>query len=292
MNAECPGNLACLKERCRDPCPGSCGVFTTCITIKHSPVCQCEQGYTGDPFIGCSPIPGMGEQISRNEINPFKKIFILVQPPAPIEPCNPSPCGANAICKELNGAGSCTCLPEYFGDPYLGCKPECVINSDCPKDKACIGNKCKNPCPGACGLNADCRVSNHAPSCFCLEGYTGNPAVACHVPPPRTYLHLELSLCTFSLYYLPSFRSSREKNGTLQSVTLRTVQSMQGGERGGRLLVPSELHRNPSCMPTRMHDKHRLSPGKGLREPKVRGSLSRNLRDKCPLPGGQPQPDL
>jgi len=38
-----------------------------------------------------------------------------------LNPCEPSPCGINAICKEQNGAGSCSCLPEYFGNPYEGC---------------------------------------------------------------------------------------------------------------------------------------------------------------------------
>lgn len=56
LNAECPANLACQNERCVDPCPGSCGSSTTCIVIKHAPVCQCVSGYTGDPFTGCIPI--------------------------------------------------------------------------------------------------------------------------------------------------------------------------------------------------------------------------------------------
>lgn len=99
-------------------------------------------------------------------------------------PCNPSPCGANAVCKERNGAGACTCLPEYFGDPYTGCRPECVTNSDCPKERACVNNKCKDPCPGVCGLNAECNVVNHSPSCWCLPGYTGNALVSCRLPPP------------------------------------------------------------------------------------------------------------
>ena len=98
-------------------------------------------------------------------------------------PCNPSPCGANAVCKERNGAGSCVCLPEYFGDPYTGCRPECVINSDCDRSKACVNNKCKDPCPGTCGINAECHVVNHAPSCSCLPGYIGDPNSACHRPP-------------------------------------------------------------------------------------------------------------
>lgn len=96
-------------------------------------------------------------------------------------PCNPSPCGANAVCKERNGAGSCSCLPEYFGDPYTGCRPECVINADCDRSKACLNNKCKDPCPGTCGINADCRTINHAPSCTCKPGYTGDPLRACTV---------------------------------------------------------------------------------------------------------------
>lgn len=108
----------------------------------------------------------------------------------PKMPCNPSPCGANAICKERNGAGSCICLPEYFGDPYTGCRPECVTNSDCDRSKACVNNKCRDPCPGTCGLNAECSVINHTPSCTCLPGYTGNPITACHMPPPPSKIIL------------------------------------------------------------------------------------------------------
>lgn len=95
-------------------------------------------------------------------------------------PCNPSPCGSNTVCKERNGVGSCTCIPEYFGDPYVGCKPECSINSDCSREKACIRNKCQDPCPGVCGINAFCRIINHNPSCSCNDDYTGDPLSSCH----------------------------------------------------------------------------------------------------------------
>lgn len=104
------------------------------------------------------------------------------------DPCNPSPCGNNALCKERNGAGSCTCLPEYTGDPYTGCRPECVLNTDCPYDKVCSNNKCRNPCTGLCGLNADCKVSNHVPTCYCIPGYTGNALQSCHPIPKRKHL--------------------------------------------------------------------------------------------------------
>lgn len=56
INAECPSNLACQSERCRDPCPGSCGAQASCIVVKHAPMCTCDTGFTGDPFSGCSLI--------------------------------------------------------------------------------------------------------------------------------------------------------------------------------------------------------------------------------------------
>lgn len=104
--------------------------------------------------------------------------FLLVFEP-PSDPCNPIPCGTNAICMERNGAGSCTCITGYHGDPYIGCRPECMRNNDCPHDKACLGMKCRNPCPGSCGLNAECEVINHIPQCFCPPEYTGNPVQLC-----------------------------------------------------------------------------------------------------------------
>lgn len=103
----------------------------------------------------------------------------------PSQPCNPSPCGSNTICKERDGVGSCSCIPDYFGDPYVGCKPECISNNDCSREKACIQKKCKDPCPGVCGINAVCKTLNHNPSCTCIEGYTGDPLSSCHVTPPK-----------------------------------------------------------------------------------------------------------
>lgn len=116
--------------------------------------------------------------------------FLSAPPPTeiPSNPCNPSPCGSNAVCKERNDAGSCSCLPEYFGDPYIGCRPECVTNSDCDRSRACVNNKCVDPCPGSCGINAECAVFNHAPSCSCIVGYTGDPSVRCLLIEPSKKL--------------------------------------------------------------------------------------------------------
>ena len=85
------------------------------------------------------------------------------------------------MCRESNGAGACTCLDDYIGNPYEVCRPECVVNSDCTADRACIRSKCQDPCPGACGAYAVCQVINHLPSCTCQPGYNGNPFEFCSV---------------------------------------------------------------------------------------------------------------
>lgn len=57
INSECPANLACINERCKDPCVGSCGISAVCNVVNHSPICTCQYLYTGDPFSGCHPVP-------------------------------------------------------------------------------------------------------------------------------------------------------------------------------------------------------------------------------------------
>lgn len=157
LNAECSSNMACINLKCRDPCPGSCGFSAHCNVISHTPTCTCPDRYTGDPFTYCHMKP---------------------PEPLPIEsdPCHPTPCGPNAECDN----GICRCLPEYLGNPYEGCRPECVLNSDCSRDKACVNNKCKDPCKGICGTNTECNVINHIPMCSCLPEFTGNAFIICH----------------------------------------------------------------------------------------------------------------
>lgn len=117
----------------------------------------------------------------------FNLIFSLVQSIGPLNeptnPCVPSPCGPNSKCEVYGTSSSCACLPNYYGSPP-NCRPECTISSDCPSNKACIRNRCVDPCPGSCGLNAICNVRNHIPVCNCYEGYTGNPFTNCYPNPP------------------------------------------------------------------------------------------------------------
>lgn len=137
----------------------------------------------GDPFVQCVQ----------------KRIQQLDQ----LDPCNPSPCGVNARCTSRQDAGSCQCLEGYFGNPYEGCRPECVLDSDCPSNRACQQQKCQDPCPGTCGLNAVCNVLNHVPSCSCLTGYSGDPYRVCQQERERKTAQRRLFPIERALHCLP-----------------------------------------------------------------------------------------
>lgn len=194
INSECTSDRACINLKCVDPCPGSCGTFAICSVHNHVPACTCPQGYIGDPFTQCRLQPPRKqthfflptETDLTNQMKMTHTHTTLNFPeldPVVLDKCNPSPCGANALCRD----GECTCPPEFQkGDPYTGCRPECVQNPDCPRDRACMQRKCQDPCPGACAQNAICTVINHVPMCSCPTGLTGNAFSQC-TPIPRNY---------------------------------------------------------------------------------------------------------
>lgn len=108
-----------------------------------------------------------------------------------MNPCNPSPCGPNTQCQAVGGNALCECLPGFHGSPSgSGCRPECVISSDCPRDKACVNTKCIDPCPGVCGYGALCQVINHSPICSCPTPTIGNPFVECKEQPRMSVLFM------------------------------------------------------------------------------------------------------
>lgn len=182
LNTDCSNDKACISMKCQNPCLGSCGLNALCNVIQHVPVCSCPSGYNGDPFAICNIKP-VGKYFKidiSNQIYIYTRIaflihFVFSEPPHKLDPCHPSPCGPNADCNN----GVCTCLPEYQGDPYFGCRPECVLSTDCPIDKACLRSKCVNPCRDMCGLNAECNVYNHVAICSCPSGMTGDAFTQC-----------------------------------------------------------------------------------------------------------------
>ena len=172
LNTECPTTQACINQKCRDPCPGTCGLNAECRVAIHRAVCTCLNGYEGDPFRRCQPIR---------------------EPPV-VGSCVPNPCGPYSICTVLGPRPVCDCQPGYFGKPP-NCQPECLKNSDCALNKACINQKCQDPCPGVCGANALCQVVSHNPICSCPPGYNGDPFNYCQKIPSKTLL----------LFFFPPF---------------------------------------------------------------------------------------
>ena len=91
-------------------------------------------------------------------------------------------CGSNSLSTLVGSKCMCKCKPNYVGDPNLGCRPGCVLNSDCPVHQACLNMICKDPCLAVCGSNARCTIFNHSPACLCKDGYIGNPYDKCIEP--------------------------------------------------------------------------------------------------------------
>lgn len=161
VNSDCESSKACQNHRCQDICEGSCGRNTICRVHNHIAICECSNGYTGNAFESCV------------------KIFEPRPPEIPDDPCNS--CGKNAFCDQ----GRCFCTPNYKGDPTKECRPECILNTECESSKACISNRCANPCqPGTCGIQATCSVINHLSTCTCPQGMSGDPFVQCRVNDP------------------------------------------------------------------------------------------------------------
>lgn len=146
----------------------------------------------------------------------------------PKTPCTPSPCGPNSQCREVNDQAVCSCLPNYIGSPP-GCRPECVVSSECFLDKACSNQKCVDPCPGTCGLNSLCRVVNHSPVCSCNPGHTGDPFTRCFPIPRKKTIFSSFNSLTFSFLQLnqPNRRYGQTLAFPLLADQIRSVRTLE-----------------------------------------------------------------
>lgn len=119
------------------------------------------------------------QYVFKTIIQKWLQLILMYFSVPPTLPCQPNPCGSNAQCTPSGDKFVCTCLRGFIGNPYIQCRPECVVSSDCPLTLDCINQKCRDPCPGACGSNAICFVVSHKPQCLCPNRYTGNPYTDC-----------------------------------------------------------------------------------------------------------------
>lgn len=78
IHQDCPTHLACVRNKCRDPCTGSCGFNARCTVHNHQPVCTCNPGFEGDPFSGCNPVQGKTTSIcSLHEFGLYFKFTLF-----------------------------------------------------------------------------------------------------------------------------------------------------------------------------------------------------------------------
>ncbi|RXG57952.1 Slit-like protein 1 protein [Armadillidium vulgare] len=214
---DCPNHLACQALRCIDPCAGVCGSGSECTVRNHQPVCSCPRNHIGDPFSSCrriteydvcNPTPcgqNTNCKAKYERDGGLRAVCSCIDNyiGSPLTGCRPecvrdtdcSPnqhckdnrcrnpcvdgCGEGSYCDVRNHRAVCSCPEHFLGDPYSRCYTECTAHEDCPEFEACNLFQCINPCEGACGSGADCKVENHTPICSCPRGYTGDPFVSC-----------------------------------------------------------------------------------------------------------------
>ena len=61
ISSDCPVSRNCVNRLCVDPCAGACAVNAQCRVVNHSPVCSCQQGFQGNGYSQCRPIPVVGK---------------------------------------------------------------------------------------------------------------------------------------------------------------------------------------------------------------------------------------
>ncbi|CAL4155880.1 unnamed protein product [Meganyctiphanes norvegica] len=78
-----------------------------------------------------------------------------------------------------NHTATCTCHDSLNGNPYAyesdsGCH-NCINDSHCRFDEACVGHTCNDVCSSLCVGMAICTSQNHAAACTCRSSLVGNP---------------------------------------------------------------------------------------------------------------------
>ena len=157
-DSDCSADKRCHDNRCKIACmidANVCGKNTLCFSERHTSVCKCQPGFTGNAksATGCTPL----------------------------DYCAETPCAAGARCENARGSFKCLCPAGTVGEPYReGCQQpvECRQDNDCPPSAVCGKGergqpKCQNVCATQnCGPNADCQsTADRKPSCVCRQGF-------------------------------------------------------------------------------------------------------------------------
>ena len=216
-NSDCPSTHGCINGQCKDSCePSPCGKNTECRAADHRPICLCKVGYAGDPSVECKQHECLENSDCSTDlacINKECKNLCL----------DKKICGTNAQCQVLNHEASCSCPPEFYGNPLTECKKEvnecldnpCAQNAVCTNTVGSFDCKCLQNCEGdpynvgcmcpqdqlnqcaftVCGTNAKCRLKTNSrkptAECYCPPEYpSGNPLVSCKLFNKFVYINI------------------------------------------------------------------------------------------------------
>ena len=146
-DSDCDIDKECYQGSCRFACSSvSCGQNAVCVPQFHNGVCECLNGFKGNPTIAC-------KKGKRLLLYKFVKIQIHLY------------------------------ITYYLLDEIIVPPVEfgCASNNDCPDYTACQNRKCINPCAedNICAPNAICTVTRHKAVCACPDGYIGTPEISC-----------------------------------------------------------------------------------------------------------------
>lgn len=191
VDRDCQTDQICHINKCINPClvANPCAFNAICEAINHATRCVCPPGLVGNPYEHCDTV----ECYVNNDCDASKA---CVQSQC-LDPCLlDNVCAPTAICKVINHDASCACPPGYVGDPLVLCSAkldpipalaevECVTDADCPSGRACLDNRCQNPCYelSPCDVTAVCSVVDTVPFrtmiCSCRTGWVPESDRSC-----------------------------------------------------------------------------------------------------------------
>lgn len=86
-DSECPSSKICANQYCQDPCQISkpCDPTAECTTINHRPICNCPNGWAGNPQTQCYKRTIYFSKIWHQKLNyqihffqPVVKLIVIV----------------------------------------------------------------------------------------------------------------------------------------------------------------------------------------------------------------------
>ncbi|XP_037773775.1 fibropellin-1-like [Penaeus monodon] len=118
---DCIETKVCYDRDCKDPCglANPCAAKATCTTVSHRPVCTCNPGYSGNPYVFCG-VDNISTGCRGDGDCPSTQACINNDCRYP---CEDDPCGINAECINSEHSAQCRCRNGFQGDPLKGCTP-------------------------------------------------------------------------------------------------------------------------------------------------------------------------